>query len=77
MPVSTLIEQSAVIMVIGLSVVFLFLTILIITVSLSHNIIHALGLDKPETEGEVVVKDRNLIAVIGAAIARFKAEKKQ
>lgn len=76
MQVSELIAQSAVIMVIGLIVVFAFLSIMIMVVSLSHRIIHALGLDKEPETGEVLVKDKRIIAIIGAALARFRAGQK-
>ena len=79
MPISELIRQSLIIMVVGLSIVFLFLIILIISVNLSHAIIHKFGLDiedKPENKGSSSGDDQNIPVVIGAAVSRFRAEKK-
>lgn len=77
MPVSELIRQSLVIMVVGLSIVFLFLIILILSVDLSHTIIHKFGLDKEEkpTNDSSSRGDPNIPVVIGAAVSRFRSKK--
>ena len=46
MNVAEMFGQSLIVTLLGISVVFGFLVILIIAITLSGNIIHALGLDK-------------------------------
>jgi len=77
-PVNELIRQSLIIMVVGLSIVFLFLIILILSVNLSHAIIHKFGWDienKTGEKGSSSGGDPNIPAVIGAAVSRFRSEK--
>ncbi len=75
MEVSTLIQQSLIIMVIGLSIVFLFLSVLILSVNLSHRIIHLLKLDSDTESSSAIVKDKNIIAAVTAAVIKFRQEK--
>jgi oxaloacetate decarboxylase gamma subunit len=53
-----MLEQSGVLTLLGMGIVFLFLAILIVCVSLMGKVIHALGLDKPD-QGSAVTQSQS------------------
>ncbi len=74
MTVLEMLGQSAVLTLLGMGVVFLFLIILVVCISLSSKIIKALKLDKEEENGSVGIKSATgaqndaVIAAIAAAV---------
>ena len=73
MTVMEMLGQSAILTLLGMGVVFLFLIILVICISLSSRVIKALKLDKDEESGAVGVQSTAgqndaVIAAIAAAV---------
>jgi oxaloacetate decarboxylase gamma subunit len=77
MTIMDMLSQSGVLTLLGMGIVFSFLVILIISITLAGKIIHALGWDKdvqPAT-GSTVQKIGNsaeITAAIGAAVNQYK-----
>jgi oxaloacetate decarboxylase gamma subunit len=80
MTISEMLQQSAVLTLLGMGVVFAFLCIMIMCVNLVGKIVHALGLDKdilPENELPKKTNGKEsaeTIAVITAAITEYRKE---
>ena len=70
--------NSIVVMIVGMSIVFSFLIILILTMKLSHVIIHFFKWDiEPVTESASPQKSKkNIIAAISAAIKMYEKDNK-
>ncbi|GMO41824.1 MAG: hypothetical protein Pg6C_02880 [Treponemataceae bacterium] len=63
--------QSAQLMVMGMGVVFSFIVIMIISLTLVHKAVHALKLDveeAPKAQAAAVSQDTAVIAAIAAAL---------
>jgi oxaloacetate decarboxylase gamma subunit len=81
MTIAEMLGQSGMMAVIGMGIVFLFLIILIIAVSLTGKIIHALGLDK-DVQAETAkrgplpatVNQTAVVAAIGAAVTQYQKD---
>lgn len=72
-------SNSIVVLLVGMSIVFSFLVILVLTVRLMSVIVMKLGLDKEPvatTASGGNVKKGNLVAVISAAIKKYEEDKK-
>lgn len=73
-----LVMKSLVIIVAGMSIVFSFLTILVLTVMLNSRIMHALGWDKDEPEETPAFAasggNSKKVAAISAAVKMFQKE---
>ncbi|MDR0375000.1 MAG: OadG family protein [Treponema sp.] len=83
MTIFEMLEQSAILTVLGMGVVFFFLWIMIICVNLTGKLVHKMGWDKdiapskntPSKRPDETAKS-NLIAVISAAVQEYpKTEK--
>jgi oxaloacetate decarboxylase gamma subunit len=73
--------QSGVLSLLGMSVVFGFLIILVITVTVMGKIVHALGLDKdivqaPNTAAGQAGKSTAIAAAITAAVTEYQKNEK-
>jgi oxaloacetate decarboxylase gamma subunit len=82
MTIAEMLGQSGKMAIFGMGIVFAFLIVLIVVVSLTGKIIHALGLDKdvlPETakRGPSVgaVNQTAIVAAIGAAVSQYQKDK--
>jgi oxaloacetate decarboxylase gamma subunit len=79
MTILEMLEQSAVLTVLGMAIVFLFLWLMIICVNLTGRLIHKMGWDKdvpaPETappkQPDGTVKP-DIVAVISAAVQEYR-----
>ena len=77
MTIFDMFQQSAILTVLGMAVVFAFLWVMIICVNLVGKIIHATGADQPGNEipiEEGTTSSSAPIAAISAAIAAFTLE---
>jgi oxaloacetate decarboxylase gamma subunit len=81
MTIAEMFEQSGMMTVIGMGIVFTFLVVLVIAVSLMGKIIRSLGLDKdvqaPATgRGPSVgaVAQTAVVAAIGAAVSQYRKD---
>jgi oxaloacetate decarboxylase gamma subunit len=81
MTIAQMLGQSGMMAVIGMGIVFSFLVLLIIAVSLTGKIIHALGLDKdvqavPAGRGPspAAVNQTAVVAAIGAAVTQYQKD---
>ena len=76
MTIFEMLEQSGVLSLLGMGTVFGFLVILIIAVTLTGKVIHALGWDKDvQPAGSAAKKtgnDGEITAAIGAAVNQYK-----
>jgi oxaloacetate decarboxylase gamma subunit len=78
MTIADMLGQSGVLTLLGMGIVFSFLIIMIIAVTLTGKIIHALRLDKdldapaPKTGTGGVVKASAVAAAITAAVAEYQ-----
>jgi sodium pump decarboxylase gamma subunit len=77
-----MIKQSAILTALGMAIVFAFLWILIICVSMTGRLINQLGLDKdaaPQKQADSVVQSNappsEIAAVITAAIIEYRKTK--
>ncbi len=74
MTIIEMLGQSGLLTLLGMGVVFTFLIILILSMTLLHKVIHALGLDKeekvdaPKTSAPAQTQDDSVIAAIAAAV---------
>ena len=73
MTVMEMLGQSAILTLLGMGVVFLFLIILVVCISLSSKLIKALKLDKEETgaagiQSTASAQNNAVIAAIAAAV---------
>jgi oxaloacetate decarboxylase gamma subunit len=83
MTIAEMLEQSGVLTLLGMGIVFGFLIILIISVTLVGKVIHALGLDKdagavPKTVStgpSTAAKTAAVTAAITAAVTEYRREK--
>jgi oxaloacetate decarboxylase gamma subunit len=82
MTIAEMLGQSGKMAIIGMGIVFSFLIILVIAVSLTGKIIHMLGLDKDvlaETTGHRssvgAVNQSAIVAAIGAAVSQYQKDK--
>jgi oxaloacetate decarboxylase gamma subunit len=70
--------QSAVLALLGMGVVFCFLAILIVCVTVTGKLIHALGLDKenPPKTATAAASGRQepVVAAISAAVKAYRGE---
>jgi oxaloacetate decarboxylase gamma subunit len=72
-----MLEQSAILTVLGMTVVFVFLWIMIVCVNLAGKTIHKLGLDKdikqpPTYPPAQTGTPPEITAVIGAAVTEYR-----
>lgn len=79
MTISEMFGQSGVLALLGMAVVFGFLTLLIICISVMGKIIHALGLDKEEVPKSAAASQGSgvqgpVVAAIGAALKAHRGE---
>jgi oxaloacetate decarboxylase gamma subunit len=80
MTISEMLGQSGTMAIIGMGIVFSFLLVLIISVSLMGKIMAALGLtkeDAPQTQGGRVpaaVSQTAIVAAIGAAVTQYRKD---
>jgi oxaloacetate decarboxylase gamma subunit len=82
MTIAEMLGQSGKMAVIGMGIVFSFLVILIVTVTLAGKVIRSLGLDKDGTEikspgrGPSVgaASQAAVVAAIGAAVAQYRKD---
>ncbi|MDR1232280.1 MAG: OadG family protein [Spirochaetaceae bacterium] len=82
MTIAEMLGQSGMMAVIGMGIVFAFLVILIIAVSLTGKIIHALGLDKDvqavpagrAPSPVAAVNQTAVVAAIGAAVTQYQKD---
>ena len=79
MTIIEMLEQSGVLTILGMAVVFAFLWIMIICVSFTGKLVKAFGLDKEkggensqETEGTSGKATTGVIAAISAAVSEFR-----
>jgi oxaloacetate decarboxylase gamma subunit len=84
MTIFEMLEQSAVLTVLGMAIVFLFLWIMIICISLTGNLVHKIGWDKDVQPSEVAPSkppDRtaksNIIAAMSAAVREHRKTEKE
>jgi oxaloacetate decarboxylase (Na+ extruding) subunit gamma len=79
MTITQMLQQSGLLTVLGMGVVFVFLTIMILLMHVLHAMVHAFGLDKDicsEQEKSVQVKNAGDEAVAAvAAVLHDKGEK--
>jgi oxaloacetate decarboxylase gamma subunit len=71
MSIVEMLGQSAQLMVMGMGVVFLFIVIMIIGLTLVHKAVHALKLDveeAPQAQAVSVSQDTAVVAAIAAAL---------
>lgn len=78
MTISEMLSQSGLLTLLGMGVVFSFLIIMILAMSLLHVVVHALGLDKEDKKADTVSQSAPapaaaadngaVIAVIAAAV---------
>ncbi|MDR2617491.1 MAG: OadG family protein [Treponema sp.] len=78
MTITQMLEQSAILTVLGMAVVFVFLWIMILCVNLTGKFIHRMGLDKdvnaaPQAPARSGVKPETA-AVISAAINEYQKD---
>ncbi|MDR1985556.1 MAG: OadG family protein [Treponema sp.] len=79
MTILEMLEQSALLTVLGMAIVFFFLWIMIICVNLTGKLVHKMGWDKdipasetaPPKQHEGTVKP-DLIAVLSAAVQEYR-----
>jgi oxaloacetate decarboxylase gamma subunit len=72
-----MLEQSGVLSLLGMGIVFSFLVILIISVTISGKIIHALGMDKDlltkaNQAPAAAAEQAAVTAAIGAAVTEYR-----
>jgi oxaloacetate decarboxylase gamma subunit len=81
MTIVEMLEQSGVLTLLGMGIVFSFLVILIICVTLMGKVVHALGADKDVFQpvkaaavpsGGGAVKDTAITAAITAAVTEYR-----
>lgn len=86
MTVAQMFGQSGVLMLLGMSVVFGFLIILIIAVTLAGRVVHALGLDRlslqeaapqPQAARPAGGIDGATVAAISAAVSTYRKEQER
>ena len=76
MAVSDLLLQGVNLMLLGMGIVFTFLAILVVALNGMSRLAALLaGPEAPETGTDSVVDDAELIAVISAAINRYRSKK--
>jgi oxaloacetate decarboxylase (Na+ extruding) subunit gamma len=70
MTITQMLQQSGLLTVLGMGIVFLFITIMIIIMHVLHTIIHAFHLDKDVYEEQkITVQIKNTDDEVAAAIA--------
>jgi oxaloacetate decarboxylase gamma subunit len=78
MTISTMFGQSFVVMLLGVAVVFGFLILLILAITVTGKVIHALGLDREAKPAPAAMPvnglDNGIVAAIGAAIKTYRKE---
>ena len=76
MTIMEMLQQSAVLTVLGMAVVFAFLAIMIFCIDLTGKLIRKAGLDKDISEDKQTVPDKEvkpeIIAAISAAITEYR-----
>jgi oxaloacetate decarboxylase gamma subunit len=81
MTIVEMLEQSGVLTLLGMGIVFSFLVILIICVTLMGKVVHALGADKDVTQGakpavssgaSTAAKTAAVTAAITAAVTEYR-----
>ena len=78
MTIMDMLGQSGVLTLLGMGIVFSFLVIMIITITIAGKVIHALGWDKdvqPGSPAPAAVKQGNnaeVTAAIGAAVNEYR-----
>jgi oxaloacetate decarboxylase gamma subunit len=79
MTIVDMLEQSGILTLLGMGVVFTFLTVMILCVSLTGKIIHALGADKDvqpapaaPTQGGHAANGAAVTAAITAAVTEYR-----
>lgn len=81
MDIIEMLGQSGVLSLLGMSVVFGFLIILVIAVTVMGKIVHALGADKdlvkaPDAAAGAAVKSTAVAAAITAAVTEYQKNEK-
>lgn len=81
MTITEMLEQSGILTLLGMGIVFAFLTIMIICISLVGKIVHKLGLDSDINEtgtgklpSSAAASGTNINAVISAAVHEYQKE---
>jgi oxaloacetate decarboxylase gamma subunit len=80
MTIAQMFGQSGVLALLGMGVVFGFLVLLIISITLLGKVVHALGMDKDPAKAAVAGAqatgqlDGGVVAAIGAAIKQYRKE---
>jgi len=76
MAVSDLLLQGVNLMALGMGIVFTFLAILVVALNGMSRLAASLsGPEEPKTAADTGVEDAELIAVISAAINRYRSKK--
>jgi oxaloacetate decarboxylase gamma subunit len=82
MTIPEMLEQSALLTVLGMVIVFLFLWIMIICVNLTGRLFHKTGLDKDTPDSETAPRKGpggavkpDIIAAITAAVREYRKKK--
>jgi oxaloacetate decarboxylase gamma subunit len=78
MTIAEMLGQSGILTVLGMAVVFIFLWIMIILVSLAGKLVHILGLDKDEKAEKPAPRPSSVkpevTAVITASVAEYQKD---
>ena len=78
MTIGEMFEQSGILALLGMGVVFGFLCVLILCVTCMGKIVHALGLDKEAAPKPAAAAapsgGGDVVAVIGAAVTQYRKE---
>jgi sodium pump decarboxylase gamma subunit len=81
MTIAEMLEQSAILTVLGMTVVFVFLWLMIVLMNLTAKIIRKFGWDKdvqaPPVPGPQSGASPQVTAAIGAAVTEFRKTEKQ
>jgi oxaloacetate decarboxylase gamma subunit len=80
MTIAQMLGQSGMMSVIGMGIVFSFLIVLVIVVTLTGKFIRTLGLDKDSQaeaagRGTSAVNQSAIVAAIGAAVTQYRKDK--
>ena len=78
MTIMEMLQQSAILTVLGMAVVFAFLAIMIVCIDLTGKLIHKAGLDKDVSENKPpeISKDvkSEIVAAISASVSEYRKD---